>query len=367
MGLETVVNIADLNPLWPLGGDPASTSDDHHRNIKTALLNDFAGFTGAILVTGVDGGAADAYTLTPAHAVVAYTAKMLIEFMPTATNLTATPTINISGLGAKTIKTVANAAVLPGDLVLGTPTLLAYDGINARLLGPTKNYIDQLAFGSALPALVADYILGADSTGTVAAFTNLLKATVIRFKDGSDATKLFAFDLASLTTATTRTAKVPDFDFQMGSPYLKVSEQRASGTHGGGSAAADITQTRVLNTVESNSITNSSLASNQITLPSGSYIFKARAPHYNGTTHKAFLYNVTDSTYAGVGSNAYSISGGSTGVSDSVIYGKLTISSSKVFSIRHYTTAAVATNGLGVAVSSGQVEVYSEIEFVKVA
>lgn len=153
MALEpSVTNIADLNPLWPLGGDPASISDDNHRNIKKALLNDFAGFTGAVLVTGVDGGAADAYTLTPANAVVAYTTKMLILFTPVALNLTTAPTLNISGLGAKSLKDVAGNAPLAGDFVAGCPYLCEYDGTNVRTMAITKNYADQLAMSAVLPA-----------------------------------------------------------------------------------------------------------------------------------------------------------------------------------------------------------------------
>jgi hypothetical protein len=44
----------------------------------------------------------------------------------------------------------------------------------------------------------------------VAGFVNALNATVIKFKDGTDATKLLAFDLSGITTATTRTLTVPN-------------------------------------------------------------------------------------------------------------------------------------------------------------
>lgn len=47
-GLETVTHISDLNASWPLGSDLASTSDDHIRNIKTALKNDFPNVNGAV-------------------------------------------------------------------------------------------------------------------------------------------------------------------------------------------------------------------------------------------------------------------------------------------------------------------------------
>jgi hypothetical protein len=45
-GLETVTHIQDLNSSWPLGSDLASTSDDHIRNIKSALKTDFPNFNG---------------------------------------------------------------------------------------------------------------------------------------------------------------------------------------------------------------------------------------------------------------------------------------------------------------------------------
>lgn len=45
-GLETVTHIQDLNTSWPLGSDLASTSDDHIRNIKSALKTDFPNFNG---------------------------------------------------------------------------------------------------------------------------------------------------------------------------------------------------------------------------------------------------------------------------------------------------------------------------------
>lgn len=152
MGTESsVTNIVDLNKLWPFGSDPASTADNHLRFIKTALINDFPGFDGAVIVSGVDGGVVNAYTLTPTNALVAYTSRMLIEFTPSVTN-TGAVTLNISSLGAKDVKSVSGAALVAGDLVAGTPYLAIYNGTEARLLGVTKNYIDQLAFSSALPA-----------------------------------------------------------------------------------------------------------------------------------------------------------------------------------------------------------------------
>ena len=148
MALETVVNIADLNATNPTSSDPKSQGDDHIRNLKTALLNDFAGFTGAVMVTGVDGGAVNAYTLTPANAVIAYGTKMAVVFAPTVTN-TATSTINISGLGARYIYRVDGSAVIAGDLVVGSAYKLTYNGTAFLLQSVTKNYIDLIVAAEA--------------------------------------------------------------------------------------------------------------------------------------------------------------------------------------------------------------------------
>lgn len=151
MGLETGIYINDLVATNPPGTDGKNQGDDHLRLEKATVKNSFAGFLGAVLVTGVDGGVADVYTLTPATALPSYTSKTLIEFTPVANNLTTTPTLNISGLGAKTIKSVSNSALQVSDLVAGTPVLSVYDGTSVRLLGPTKNYIDQLILTAVLP------------------------------------------------------------------------------------------------------------------------------------------------------------------------------------------------------------------------
>jgi hypothetical protein len=151
MGLETGNYVGDLVSTNPASGDLKSQGDDHLRLIKLALLQSFAGYTGAITVTGTDGGAANAYTLTPTTALVAYGTKMAAVFAPTNTN-TGASTLNISGLGTKAIKRVDGSDVVANDLASGSIYIAIYNGTEFRLIGPTKNYIDQTAFSSALPA-----------------------------------------------------------------------------------------------------------------------------------------------------------------------------------------------------------------------
>ncbi len=149
--------------------------------------------------------------------------------------------------------------------------------------------------------------------------------------------------------------------------YMLVADEKAQGTHGG-SASATTTATRTLNTVSANTISGASLASNQITLPAGTYRIKARVPGCHVNTHKAGLYNVTDSSYALMGSSENTTIGADDPVQTcSVIVGRLVLASQKVFEVRHYTTSAAATSGQGTAVNALGVEVYTTIEIIKEA
>lgn len=148
MSLETTVHISDLVKTNPGSGDPKSQGDDHIRNIKTVLQNAFAGIAGAVLVTGTDGGAADVYTLTSSTPLVGYGNRMLMYFSPVANN-TGPCTMNVSGLGAKAIKTVDGSALTLGDLIVGQLYTAQYNGTEWRLTSITKNYVLQLAFAAA--------------------------------------------------------------------------------------------------------------------------------------------------------------------------------------------------------------------------
>lgn len=151
MPLETGNFINDLVATNPPGTDPKSQGDDHLRLLKTALKNCFAGFAGAIMVSGADGGVANAYTVTPMTALLVYTNRMILVFSPVAEN-TGAVTLNVSGLGPKDLKSVSGAALVAGDLTVGTIYAAFYNGSEFRLSAITKNYADQLAFSSALPA-----------------------------------------------------------------------------------------------------------------------------------------------------------------------------------------------------------------------
>lgn len=151
-------------------------------------------------------------------------------------------------------------------------------------------------------------------------------------------------------------------------PSAKFSDQKPSGTWGG-SAATSSPQTRTLNTVNYNTIAGASLASNQITLPAGTYEVAIRTPGAM-VQHKAALWSVTANAYVMVGSNECSTApGGGTGTAtttNSFVTGRLTLASTSVLLVRQFGQGGTYSHELGYVSGSGQVEVYTEAIFTKI-
>jgi hypothetical protein len=150
---------------------------------------------------------------------------------------------------------------------------------------------------------------------------------------------------------------------QYGGDYIKLSDVKATTVNGGPSVAG--TQTRTLNTEDSDTGGNCTLSSNQFTLAAGTYQIKASAPAYAVGVHKALLYNTTDAAIEIIGVNAIANVASSVG-NRSALSGQFIIASAKTFELRHYTAAVKAGNGLGVATSDGTSEIYAIVELWKV-
>lgn len=78
----------------------------------------------------------DTYAIALAPVPAAYTNGMHIFGKITNANATTTPTLNVNGLGAKTIKRGNSAALLAGDLPANHQAIFRYDGTDIILLNP---------------------------------------------------------------------------------------------------------------------------------------------------------------------------------------------------------------------------------------
>jgi hypothetical protein len=175
-----------------------------------------------------------------------------------------------------------------------------------------------------------------------------------------------SLDASGLTAI--RTALFPDKDITVAgisdlSQILYVRDEKSTGTQGGASSAGN--NTRVLNTQVTNTISGASLASNQITLPAGTYQVHFSAPCLGGQNNRAKLYNVTDSSNALIGESAFS-NAANVNSASSTGKGIITISGTKVFELRHYILTATATFGLGGAAGDGLTEIYASVFVQKI-
>lgn len=141
-------------------------------------------------------------------------------------------------------------------------------------------------------------------------------------------------------------------------------DEKTSGTSGG-TFTSGAWRTRDLNTSQFNNITSASLASNQITLPAGTYTISATAPVYDIGYHQLRFYNITDSATAVLGISNYLRTGASATSMISVASGTFTIAASKVFEVQHQCDTTKADSGFGVAISFGT-EVYATVTITKV-
>ncbi len=145
-------------------------------------------------------------------------------------------------------------------------------------------------------------------------------------------------------------------------PHVVVKDSKAQNT-AGGTFTSGADQTRDLNTLDADSAGLATVASNQVTLPAGTYRFFIRAPGYQCGAHQAFLYNVTDSTEIKRGTTETSGATSAT-TTASVIEGRMVLSGSRALEVRHRCTTTSTTNGFGLPANFAA-EVYTVAEFWK--
>lgn len=148
-------------------------------------------------------------------------------------------------------------------------------------------------------------------------------------------------------------------------PHIILEDQKSSGT-AGGTFTSGADQTRTLNTEVYDPNNWCTLASNQFTLPAGTWFVRWQAPAFATFEHQSMLYNVTDSAVVSRGSSAFAGTGTSACSTDSHGSCVVTIAASKAFTIRHQADTTKSTDGFGVPANFGT-EIYTQVEITRVA
>lgn len=146
-------------------------------------------------------------------------------------------------------------------------------------------------------------------------------------------------------------------------PYIKVSERQAQNT-GGGNSVSGSWITRVLNTTDTDTTSISSLGSNQVTLPAGTYLVRASAPFVITGVVQLRLQNITASTTLLTGQNMV-LNTANGGMAIDHLVGQIVLASSSALAVQ-YQCGSSQSGGLGSACNFGT-EVYTVAEFIKTA
>lgn len=270
------------------------------------------------------GGTANALTLTPAVPLTAYADLDVLTFEAKFDNTSAT-TLNVSGIGAKAVRKIvagADVALVAGDMLLGRRYSLSYD--------------------AAANASAGAWILINPSSRQAAAIWSAGTST--------EETVVSPAKIAGAIAAQN----------PFGNALFHARDEKVANTPGG--TATSGANVRALNTVKTNE-TTITLASNQMTIPEGTYWVEASAPMFAAGAHLLVLVDSTNSVVI-TGTSEFTDATTVAAQTRSVLSGRLIVPVGGItVSLRHYCATGKGVNGLGVQNNRGLPEVYAEIKF----
>lgn len=144
-----------------------------------------------------------------------------------------------------------------------------------------------------------------------------------------------------------------------------AQDWKTAGTHGG-TFTSGAYRTREFNTVILNNIVGASLATNQITLPSGVFWFEALATALHPDSHIARIYNVTSAQELSLSSVVYAnrVSTSSIPTGNILFSGKFELGGTSLIELQ---SIAQTTTTFGQAAAVGQSRnIYSDVKIWKV-
>jgi hypothetical protein len=151
-------------------------------------------------------------------------------------------------------------------------------------------------------------------------------------------------------------------------PVLEMSQTEPSGTSGQTSVAGSYI-TRILNSIDKNTITgaNLELTTSRFTLPAGTFRIEWRAPcGAVGLTGDGVLSHLHKSKLQSISGDSVVVLGSSgRGTVDSVGRDEFTLSQTTVFEIQHYNSTS-SVNGFGYQTNNGDSEIYTQVKIERI-
>lgn len=169
------------NPYYAPSANPATDSPGSSADMRTEFAEIEDGFdmlpTETALKQGIvntqmsDTGAADAYAISLTYVTTLSGADGTAVAFQAANDNTGASTLNVSGLGAKTIVTLAAAALTSGDIKANGVYLCVYDETNDRwvLLNRDNASASETAAAASAVAAAASQVAAAASAAAASA------------------------------------------------------------------------------------------------------------------------------------------------------------------------------------------------------
>lgn len=146
-----------VGPLTLAGLPTENNHAASKQYVDSSISNSVSPILGGMQATSV-GGTADAITLGFTPAITAYTTSQRFRWVATGANTVANPTININGLGARTLVKLNGLPLVPGDIPgAGFIAEAVWNGTNMVLLNPaviSDNVITATSVGGTVNAIV---------------------------------------------------------------------------------------------------------------------------------------------------------------------------------------------------------------------
>jgi len=190
-------NVSGLHVFGPDTGPEALSLLDGNYGALTTALNTLTNFSNSYL----DSGAANALVVTvPAPQVFAYLDGVILQVKVAAANTVAAPTINVNGLGLKTIVNPDGSALVAGQLVASAWAALQYEGTSGKFMLVGGG-------GPALPKLTLGAPAGVAQALTVKGAANAFASSII---GSSTAGQSFGLAVSAGTTSADTAFEVTD-------------------------------------------------------------------------------------------------------------------------------------------------------------
>jgi hypothetical protein len=219
-----------------------------------------------------DTGAANAYVVTLTHAPASYVAGLRVS-MKVANANTGASTVNVNGLGVKSIKRFNGAALAANDLMVGAVVDLRYDGANFILASQhgasETNAAASATAAAASTAAAADSASAAASSAT-AASGSATAASASQAAAATSATNAASSEAAASASATAAAASEAAASSSASTASTAASSASASATNAASSASTASAQATNAATSATNAASSASAAASSATAASGS-------------------------------------------------------------------------------------------------